>query len=135
MLEMGNQVFFKVLGNDQAMAFALQAGQLELNVMMPLMAQLALESTQIMTHALRSIRELCINGIKANENQCEKYAGLTSQIATAISPVIGYAKASEIAKQAVKENKSIVDLIREKNILTDDQFKKLLNLREMTEAK
>lgn len=134
-LEMGNQVFFKVLGNDQAMAFALQAGQLELNVMMPLMAQLALESTHIMSHALHSLRELCIKGIRANEAQCEKYAGLTSQIATAISPVIGYARAAEIAKQAVRENKSIVDLVREKNILTDDQFKKLLNLRAMTEAK
>ncbi len=134
-LEMGNQVFYKVIGNDQSMSFAIQAGQLELNVMMPLMAHLALESTHIMTHALRSIRELCINGIKANELQCEKYAGLTSQIATAISPIIGYAKAAEMAKKAVAENKSIFDLIKKQNILTEEQFNKLLNLREMTEPK
>lgn len=135
LLEMGNQVFFKVIGNDNAMAFAIQAGQLELNVMMPLMAQLSLESTHIMKNALHSIRERCIDGIKANDKQCEKYLGLTSQIATVLSPVIGYAKAAELAKVALSENKSIIELIKEKNILTDGQFKKLLNLREMTEAK
>ncbi|MGZ3787548.1 MAG: aspartate ammonia-lyase [Bacteriovorax sp.] len=135
LLEMGNQVFFKVIGNDSAMAFAMQAGQLELNVMMPLMAQLALESTSIMTHALHSIRERCITGIRANEGQCEKYVGQTSQIATAISPVIGYAKAAEIAKTAVKENKTIFQLIKEKHLLSHEQMKELLNLREMTEPK
>lgn len=134
-LEMGNQVFFKVIGNDQSMSMAMQAGQLELNVMMPLMAHLALESTYLMTNALNSIRKLCIEGIKANELQCEKYSGLTPQIATAISPVIGYAKAAEIAKKAVSENRSIFDLIKEQKILSDDQFKKLLNVREMTEPK
>ncbi len=134
-LEMGNQVFFKVLGNDSAMSYAIQAGQLELNVMMPVMAQVALESTHIMSNALRSIRELCIKGIEANVEQCEKYAGLTSQIATAISPVIGYAKTAELTKIAVRENKSILDLIKEQHILSDDQFKKILNLRDMTEPK
>lgn len=135
LLEMGNQVFFKVIGNDNAMAFAMQAGQLELNVMMPLMSHLALESTQIMKNALRSIRERCIQGIKANESQCEKYLGQTAQIATALNPIIGYAKASELAKQAVKENISIIELIKEKRILTDEQFRTVLNLRQMTEPK
>lgn len=135
LLEMGNQVFFKVIGNDSAMSMAIQAGQLELNVMMPLMAQLALESTHIMTNAIRSIRLKCIDGIKPLEKQCEKYLGLTSQVATALSPVIGYANAAELAKEAVAENKSILDLIKEKKILSDDHFKKLLNLREMTEPK
>ena len=68
---MGNQVFFKVIGNDSAMAMAIQAGQLELNVMMPLMAQLCLESTHIMKNALHSIRERCIDGILANKKQCK----------------------------------------------------------------
>ncbi|MFA6237604.1 MAG: aspartate ammonia-lyase [Bacteriovorax sp.] len=134
-LEMGNQVFFKVLGNDNSMAFAMQAGQLELNVMMPLMAHLALESTHIMKNALRSIRERCIQGIIANEKQCEKYLGQTAQIVTALNPIIGYAKAAELAKLAVKENKSVLELIKEKKILTDEQFKNILNIREMTEPK
>lgn len=135
MLEMGNQVFFKVIGNDNAMAMAIQAGQLELNVMMPLMAHLALESTHIMKNAIRAIREHCIQGIKANVAQCEKYLGLTSQIATALNPIIGYAKAAELTKEALKENKSVLDLVKERNILTKDQFEHLLNLRDLTEPK
>lgn len=135
LLEMGNQVFFKVIGNDNAMAFAMSAGQLELNVMMPLMAQLSLESTHIMKNALSSIRELCIDGIKASEKQCEKYLGLTSQMATALNPIIGYAKAGELAKEALRENKSIIELIKEKKILSEEQIKTLLNFRDLTEPK
>lgn len=135
LLEMGNQVFFKVIGNDSAMAFAMQAGQLELNVMMPLMAQLSLESTHIMKNALRSIRERCIEGIKANIKQCEKHLGQTAQIITALNPIIGYAKAAELAKISEKEKISILELIKEQKILDDRQFKKFLNLREMTEPK
>lgn len=135
LLEMGNQVFFKVLGNDNAMAYALQAGQLELNVMMPLMAQLCLESTHLMKNALRSIRERCLSGIKANAEQCEEYLGRTSQIVTALNPIIGYEKAAELAKMAIKDNISVLDIIKKNKILTDKQFKTLLNLRAMTEPK
>jgi aspartate ammonia-lyase len=134
-LEMANQVCFKILGNDTAMSFSMQAGQLELNVMMPVMAQLALESTMLMTNTLHALRELCINGIKANEVQCEKYLGMTSQIATALNPVIGYAKAGELAKEAVRDHKSILQLIKEKGILNEEQMKKVLDLRGMTEPK
>ena len=133
LLEMGNQVFFKVLGNDNAMAFAIQAGQLELNVMMPLMAQLCLESTQIMTNALSSIRIKCIDSISANEMRCEKYLYQSSQLATVLSPLIGYAKVAELTKEAIKKNIPMMDLIKEKNILKEEQFKKIFNLREMTE--
>lgn len=134
-LEMANQVCFKILGNDTAMSYSMQAGQLELNVMMPVMAQVALESSMLLTNTLHTLRELCINGIKANEAQCEKYLGMTSQIATALNPVIGYAKAGELAKEAVRDHKSILQLIREKNILTEEQMKKVLDLRGMTEPK
>lgn len=132
-LEMANQVFFKVLGNDAAMGFTMQAGQLELNVMMPVMAQLSLESTMLMSNTLHSLRELCLNGIRANVEQCERYAGMTSQIATALNPLIGYARAGELAKEAVKEHKSMFQIIREKGILSEDDIQKYLNLREMTE--
>lgn len=134
-LEMANQVFFKILGNDAAMGFAMQAGQLELNVMMPVMAQLALESTMLMTNALHTLRELCIDGIRANTEQCERYVGMTSQIATALNPVIGYAKAGELAKEALRDHKSVLQLVREKNILSEEDMNKLLNLHEMTGPK
>jgi aspartate ammonia-lyase len=135
MLEMGNQVFFKVIGNDQAMAFALQAGQLELNVMMPLMAHLALESTYIMKNALKNIRLKCIDGILANSKSCTKYLGLTSQVITVLNPLIGHAKASELVREAQESDKSILEVIKNKKILTDQQFNLLLNLKEMTELK
>ena len=132
-LEMGNQVMFKVLGNDHAMALAMQAGQLELNVMMPLMAQITLESTQIMTNAIHTVRDRCIIGIKANLEQCEKYAFQTSQVATVLGPVIGYDKASEITKEAVLTKRKVQELLREKKILTDEQINNLMNINNLTQ--
>lgn len=131
-LEMSNQVFFKILGNDQAMAYALQAGQLELNVMMPVMAQLALESTHIFTNTLKTLRELCISGITANIEQCEKYATQTSQIVTALNPVIGYAKAAELTKKSQQTKKSIIELVRAENLLTEEEIKDLLDPMKLT---
>ena len=131
-IEMSHQVFFKVLGNDTAMAFAIQAGQLELNVMMPLMAQCALESTQILTNTLKTLRELCINGITANVELCQKYAGQTSQIVTALNPIIGYAKAAELAHEALTTKKSVLELVREHKVLTEAQITTLLDPMKLT---
>jgi aspartate ammonia-lyase len=131
-LEMGNQVFFKILGNDTAMAYAISAGQLELNVMMPVMAQLALESTHILTNTLKIIRELCINGITANSEVCQKYASQTSQIVTVLNPIIGYAKAAELAKDSLKYNKTIIELVREQKLLSEKQIKELLDPMKLT---
>lgn len=131
-LEMGNQVCFKVLGNDAALAFAMQAGQLELNVMMPLMAQLILESTQIFTNTLRAIRERCIDGVEVNRERCLRYLENTSQIVTALNPVIGYERAAELAKEAVASKKTIFALVREKKILTDSQIHSLLDPKKLT---
>lgn len=131
-LEMANQVFYKILGNDQAMAYAVQAGQLELNVMMPVMAQLALESTHILTNTLKTLRELCINGIEANVEQCEKYASQTSQIVTALNPVIGYEKAAELTKEALGTKKSVIELVREQKLLSEEQIKELLDPKKLT---
>lgn len=131
-LEMVNQVCFKILGNDQGMAYSLQAGQLELNVMMPVMAQMTLESTHILTNALKTLRELCINGISANTKQCEKYASSTSQIVTALNPIIGYAKAAELTKRSLSEDKTIIDLVKEEGLLSDEEIKELLDPMKLT---
>lgn len=124
-LEMGNQVFFKVLGNDQTMAMAMQAGQLELNVMMPVMAQTSLESTELIIQALHTIGERCLNDLKVDQAKCETYAAQTSQVATILSPIIGYSKAAELVKEAIKINKPVISLIRERNLLSEEQIKKL----------
>lgn len=134
-LEMANQVFFKVLGNDSGLAYSMQAGQLELNVMMPVMAQLALESTHIMTSAISTLRARCIEGITANEPRLKQNAERTSQIATALNPVLGYARAGEIAKESTKTGKSIVELVREKKLLSDEQIADLLDPKKLTEPK
>lgn len=126
-LEMGNQVFFKVLGNDTAMAFALQAGQLELNVMMPVMAQTCLESTELLIQSLHTIGERCLTGLQANKERCETYAAQTSQVATILSPVIGYARSAEVVKEALCLNRPVLDLIREKKLLSEEQIKKLFS--------
>lgn len=131
-LEMANQVCFKILGNDQAMAYSLQAGQLELNVMMPVMAQLALESTHILTNTLKTLRELCISGISANTEQCHKYAEQTSQITTALNPVIGYAKAAELTKESLRTKKSVIELVRAHKLLTEEEIKDLLDPMKLT---
>lgn len=131
-LEMSNQVLFKVLGNDTTMAYAMQAGQLELNVMMPLMAAVALESTQIMTNMLHSLRTKAVDGIAANKERCRQYAEQTSQIATALNPVLGYAKAGEIAKQALREGKSVIQVVREEKLLNEAQIDKLLDPKKLT---
>ncbi|MBI3555083.1 MAG: aspartate ammonia-lyase [Deltaproteobacteria bacterium] len=132
-LEMANQVLFKVLGNDTAMAFSMQAGQLELNVMMPVMAALATESSHILANALKTMRERCVDGIEANTEKCRSYAEHTSQIATALNPVLGYAKAGEVAKEALKTGKSIVQIVREQKLLSETQIKRLLDPKRLTE--
>ena len=131
-LEMANQVFFKVLGNDHAMSLAVSAGQLELNVMMPLMAQVALESTHIMTQALITMRTRCIEGITANQKKCEQYAAQTSQISTVLSPIIGYAKAAELTKLSLSTHKNIIELVREQKLLTEKEIKNLLDMHKLT---
>ncbi len=131
-LEMANQVFYKLLGNDQAMAHAMTAGQLELNVMMPLMAHLALESTHLLTTTAKTMRELCIDGITANEKQCEKYAAQTSQIVTVLNPIIGYSKAAELAKESLQSNKTIIELVKERKLLSENQIKELMDPMKLT---
>lgn len=131
-LELGNQVMFKILGNDNAMALAMQAGQLELNAMMPLMSQLALESTQLLTHALHALREHCINGIRANIERCEKYTSQVSQLPAALIPIIGYDKAVEITRQAVLSKKTVQELLKETKLLTEDQINRFMRIKNLS---
>ena len=132
-LEMGNQVCFKVLGNDLTQAMALQAGQLELNVMMPIMAQVSLESTEILTQAIKTIRLRCIDGIEANRERCQYYLEQSSQIATALNPLLGYQKVAEITKEALKTRQSVLNVVREKKLLSENQLQDLIHPKSLTE--
>ncbi|HEY6271827.1 MAG TPA: aspartate ammonia-lyase [Terriglobales bacterium] len=135
MPELAAMVSFQVIGNDTAVAFAIQAGQLELNVMMPTMVYSVLQSITIMTNMLKVFTEKCITGITANEKRCNFYAQSTVSLATALNPYIGYAKAAEIVKESVATGRSIIDIAREKKVLTEQEIAEILDPANMTEPR
>jgi len=131
--ELMAMVAFQVIGNDTATAYAVQAGQLELNVMMPAMAHNVLQSITILTNTLRELDHRCIRGLTANRERCAHYAASTIALATALNPYIGYAKAAELVKESVATGKSIVALAREKKLLSEEQIAEILDPKNMTE--
>ncbi|HXU17045.1 MAG TPA: aspartate ammonia-lyase [Terriglobales bacterium] len=131
--ELAAMVSFQVVGNDVAVAMAVQAGQLELNVMMPTMAYNVLHSIAISTNMLRQFTDKCVTGITANDNRCNFYVQATVSLATALNPYIGYAKAAEIAKEAVATGRSIIEIAREKKLLSEKQISEILDPVRMTE--
>ena len=133
MLECLNQVCFHVIGADTAIAFAVQAGQLELNVMMPVIAFNVLLSMQILTNATNVLADKCVKGITANREMCEYWVERSAALATALAPQIGYAKAAEISKRSVKEGVLIRELVKQEHVLPDDQLDDVLDLKKMTE--
>jgi aspartate ammonia-lyase len=131
--ELAAMVSFQVVGNDLAVAMAVQAGQLELNVMMPTMAYSVLQSITILTNMLRQFSEKCVKGITANEKKNAFYAQSTVSLATALNPYIGYAKAAEIAKESVATGRSIIEIAREKKLLSEKEVAEILDPKRMTE--
>jgi fumarate hydratase class II len=131
--EMVNQVCFQVMGLDTTVAIASEHGQLELNVMMPVIAFNVLLAQRILTNASTVLAERCVKGIEANREMCEYWVERSAALATALAPQIGYAKAAEISKKSVKENILIRDLVKREHVLPDDQIDDVLNLRKMTE--
>jgi len=131
--ELAAMVSFQVVGSDIAVAMAVQAGQLELNVMMPTMAYSVLQSITILTNMLRQFTEKCVSGITANEQRCNFYVQATVSLATALNPYIGYAKAAEIAKEAVATGRSIIEIVREKKLLNEKEIGEILDPVRMTE--
>lgn len=131
-VEMFNMVSMQLIGNDLTIAFAGQAGQLELNVMMPVTAWNLLSSIKIAANASRVFAERCVDGITANYDVCKRYAEMSSQLATALSPKIGYEKAAEIAKKSVATKKSIREIAKEMTNLSEAELDQLLDIKKMT---
>ncbi|MBS1800966.1 MAG: aspartate ammonia-lyase [Acidobacteria bacterium] len=131
--ELTAMVCFQVVGNDTATAMAVQAGQLELNVMMPAMAHNTLQSITILTNTLRELDVHCIQGITANKERNAFYASSTIALATALNPYIGYRKAAELVKESVASGRSIVEIAREKKLLSEEQIAEILDPKNMTE--
>ena len=131
--ELAAMVSFQVVGNDVAVALAVQAGQLELNVMMPTVSYSVLQSITILTNMLGQFTDKCIAGITANDKRCNFYVQATVSLATALNPYIGYAKAAEIAKEAVATGRSIIEIAREKKLLSEKDIAEILDPVRMTE--
>jgi aspartate ammonia-lyase len=132
MPELAAMVSFQVVGNDAAVAMAVQAGQLELNVMMPAMAYNVLQSITIMANMMRVFTVRCVAGIEANAEKCRYYAESTIALATALNPEIGYAKAAELVKESVASGVSIVELMRKKKVLSAAEIDDVLDPIKMT---
>ena len=132
MAEMLDMVSFQVIGHDLALTLAAQAGQLDLNVMMPLIAYDALQSMSILASSTKAFSERCVRGITANRKKCEQYAKSSVSIATVLSPKIGYLNTAGIAKEAVKTGRSIEEIVVERGIMPRSEARKLLDPKKMS---
>jgi aspartate ammonia-lyase len=130
--EMVNQVCFQVMGCDATIAIACEAGQLELNVMMPVIAWNALHASTILREAMKVLRLRCVDGIAADEPRARELLERSTAAATALSPYIGYAETAAIAKEAVKTGRTIRELVLERGLLDATQLDAILSVDAMT---
>ena len=121
-----NMICFDVIGNTQSILMASQAGQLQLNVMMPLIIYKLLFSIDILTNGFKTLRTRCIDGITANKEICESYFEKSNGLATLLNPVIGYDTAAKVAQKAIKQDKTIKQLVLEEKILSKKQWDELV---------
>jgi aspartate ammonia-lyase len=133
MVENLSMICYHVIGADTAVAWAASRGQLELNVMMPLMAHEVLESLSILTTGCRQFARECVAGIEADVERCAQLLEQSSAMATPLAPYIGYALAADIAKEAVATGKTIRELVLEKEIFGQDELDQILDPHELTE--
>lgn len=132
MAEMTSMVCFQVMGYDSAIALAAQAGQLELNVMMPIIAYNLIHSIEILGNTIAALTERCIKGITANRERCLAYAEGSLALVTALNTHIGYLNAAAVAKESLETGKSLRQIVLEKQLMSDTELAKVLNLEEMS---
>ena len=125
--EVVNQVCFKVIGNDVAITFAAEAGQLQLNVMEPLIGQAIFESIHLLTHAMRALRELCITGIEANEAVCRRYVLGSIGIVTYLNEVIGHHNGDLVGRECARSGRNVREVVLEMGLLDEDVLDELLS--------
>jgi aspartate ammonia-lyase len=131
--EVVNQVCFKVMGNDLTVTLGAENAQLELNVMEPVMIYCIFESIDILTNVINSFVDLCINGITANKDVCEKYVKNSIGVVTALNPYIGYKNSTKLAKEALTTGKAIYDLVLEHKVLSKEDLDTILKPENMVE--
>jgi fumarate hydratase class II len=132
--EMLNMAMFHVIGNDTTVLLAAQAGQLELNVMMPIIAHNLFEMQQVMIGAVKAFTEFCVLDMSANEEKATGWLAKNPILVTALNPIIGYQNGAEVAKQSLKENRAIADIVVERGLMSREDVEKALNPMEMTKG-
>ncbi len=130
--EVVNMVCFRVIGSDLTVSLAAEGGQLQLNVFEPVIAACIFEAQTMFRNAARTLREHCVEGITANADVMRHYVDYSIGTVTALNPVIGYEKATELAAEAMRTGRGILELLREKKILTEEQIAKVLDPAAMT---
>ena len=132
--EVVNQVCYKIIGNDLTVTFAAEAGQLQLNVMEPVLSHAIMENIQFLCNALDTLREKCVVGITANKEVCLNMVKNSIGIVTALNPALGYKTSTAIAKEALETGKSVYDLVLEKNLLSEKELNDLLDPKNMLQS-
>ena len=132
--EVTNQVCFKVIGNDTTVSFAAEAGQLELNVMEPIITASLFESLTWMKNAIETLTEECVLGITVNKERCYEMVKNSIGIVTALNPIIGYKNASKIAKEAHATGRSVYDIVIEQGVMSQEELDKALDPKKMLQS-
>ena len=130
--EVVNQVCFKAIANDLTVTLGAEAGQLQLNVMEPVIAYCILESQTMFMNAAESLRRNCVEGITANQSVCRQYVEHSIGVVTALNPLLGYETATELAAEALKSGMGIVELVRKKKLLSEEEIRTVLDAKSMT---
>jgi len=133
--ELLNLISFRVIGNDVTVSLSAHTGQLQLNAYEPMILLAVMESQIILTNGMKTLNEKCVSGITANEEVCKSYIEKSIGIVTALNPVLGYDKSTELAAEALKTGKGILEIVREKNLLTEEEIEKILDPASMTGQK
>ena len=134
MAEMLNMAMFHVIGNDLTVTLAAQAGQLELNVMMPIISHNLNEMMQVMIGSVAAFTEFCLVGLIINREKAESWLSKNPILVTALNPIIGYQKGAEVAKKSLAEDRSIREIVIELGYMTEDEIDRVLDARKMTEG-
>jgi len=130
--EVTNMVAYRVMGNDMVVTLSAEAGQLQLNAFEPVIAAAIFESQTLFVNAADTLRKFCVDGITANADVCQHYLESSIGTVTALNPVIGYDRATELATEALESGEGILELVREKHVLTDQQIDEILNPEALT---
>ena len=131
--EVVNQVAFNIIGNDVTITMAAEAGQLELNAFEPIIFYCMFQSIDTLAYAVRTFVDNCISGITANENRCRYLVESSVGIITAICPHVGYQRAADIAKEAIRTGESVHKLVIQEGLLTEEELNHILEPVQLTE--